>query len=135
MNKLKIILVTLVVAVGILATGNTANAEIDWSWTNPAINNAFVKCPATASKACLKSLTLTDTTLTPVVISSTIDPTATSYVQTTGIAFGARTFALTLQYVDENGTAQSLAADPTAITTLEVHFLPLAPTALSGTQK
>lgn len=132
---MKKLMIALVIAFGVLMTGHNASAEIDWSWTNPAVNATFVKCSTTVTKACLKSLTITDTTLTPVVISSTIDPTATSYVQTTAIAFGARTFALTLQYADENGTAQSLAADPSAIATLEVHFLPFAPTALSGSQK
>ena len=129
----------LILAVMAFAALNfTAQAQtgpsIAWTWTNAPQNASFVACSTSVTSACLLNYTLTDTTVSasPVVVSSTIDPTASSYSQTVDIAYGNRIYSLVLSYKDETGTTQTTGA---ATASLEVHFQAGAPTALSGAKQ
>jgi hypothetical protein len=96
-----------------VAAGAAASAQstynVQLNWTN---NDASVAvCSSTVTKTCVKSRTLTDVTVsgTPVVLSSTIAPTATSFT-TPSLTYTAqitRLYSLVTNYLDANGTAQT----------------------------
>ncbi|HTF72618.1 MAG TPA: hypothetical protein VK638_59120 [Edaphobacter sp.] len=117
--------------------GSTAHAQaatsIAFTWTNN--NNGLPNCSTSVTTACLVGQTLTDTTAasSPVVLSSTISPTATTF--TTPLpAFTAasRTYSLVVNYKDASGAAQATTA---ATATVGVPFLVNAPTGFSATTK
>jgi hypothetical protein len=93
-----------------------AATSIVFTWTNN--NSSILACSSTVATACLVGQTLTDTTVSasPVVLSSAISPTATTY--TTPLpAFTAasRTYSLVLNYKDASGTAQATSAVTTTV--------------------
>lgn len=110
-----------------------AASSIVFTWTNN--NSGLTTCSSTVTSACLVGHTITDTTVSasPVVLSSSISPTATTY--TTPLpAFTAstRTYSLVLNYKDASGAAQATTAVSTSVA---VQFVVNAPTGFSATTK
>lgn len=81
---------------------------IQLSWTNTDTGNPA--CSGTVTKTCIKARTMTDVTVStaPVVLSSTILPTATTYTTPT-LTYTAqitRLYTLVTNYFDASGAAQ-----------------------------
>ena|SRR6185437_2459055 len=110
-----------------------AQSSIVFTWGNG--NPGVPSCSSSVTKSCLVSDTITDTTVSgsPVVLSSTISPTATTY--TTPLpkfTTTKRTYTLVVNYKDENGAAQATSA-ATATVTVAQPFVANPPTGFSAT--
>lgn len=105
----------LVILFAVMLVVGAASAQtytVNLSWTNT--DTATPVCSTTVTKACIKSRTMTDVTVStaPVVLSSTIVPTLTTF-STPSLTYTApitRMYTLVTSYLDGSGTAQTTAA-------------------------
>jgi ABC-type transport system involved in multi-copper enzyme maturation permease subunit len=100
--------------------------SIAFSWTNN--NSGIPTCSGTVTSTCLVGHTLTDTTVSgsPVVLSSSISPTATTYTTPLpSFTTTTRTYSLVVNYKDASGAAQATSA---ATASVSVPFVVNAPT-------
>jgi hypothetical protein len=91
------------------AFAQTSNIVFTWGNTNSSVH----ACSSTVTSACLVGQTITDTTIaaSPVVISSSISPTATTYSTPLPAFTGVtRTYTLVVNYKDASGKAQATSA-------------------------
>lgn len=104
-------------------------SKITFNMTNP---NTGPVCGGTVLTSCVKAMTITDTTAS-VVVSSTIAPSATSFIYTPAagtLIFGySHTFSLVITGVDANGT--TITTSPLLATVTDNGLLP--PTAFGAT--
>jgi hypothetical protein len=118
----KILLVALL-AVGIPAFGQT-EVQLSWVSGNPGVPS----CPATSPSACVSGYTISLITNpdAPVVLSSTISPTATSYTYTVPplTAAGNEIFGIVANAYNSAGTAVTSSQ---ATTTVSVPAVPPNP--------
>jgi hypothetical protein len=117
----------------LFALGTVAHAQtkIVMTWTNP--NTGIAVCSAAVTSACINNQVLTDTTVanSPVVVSSTIAPTAATYTIATLPAAGSRTYSLVQNFLDFAGKAQTTAAATTTVT-VPAPFVVNPPTGFTG---
>ena len=82
-------------------------SNIVFTWANT--DSSVPACSSTVTTACLVGQTITDTTVaaSPVVLSSSISPTATTYTTPLPAFTGVtRTYTLVVNYKDASGKAQ-----------------------------
>lgn len=107
MKKLFMLLASVCLSVSAIA--QTSNIVFTWANTNSSVP----ACSSTVTTACLVGQTITDTTIasSPVVLSSSISPTATTYTSPLPAFTGVtRTYTLVVNYKDATGKAQATAA-------------------------
>ena len=124
----KVLLTVLLYALAITGRAQSGH-EILWTWTNTATSQGWPLCAGSVTNHCslyyeLENVTDSDT---PFVISQSIDPSATSFLQTADVMFGYQTYALSLIYRDNNGVQQ---VTPPAMYTLYISA-PLGPNHLN----
>ena len=128
MKKLLFLLSAVLLTLAPQLRAQTTYTKITFGWTN---TDQSVPTCGTVTNSCLKNITITDTTASTVV-SSTIVPTATSFIYTPAagsLSFGySHTFSITLTAIGADGT---LSTTPAVLTTVTVNAL-LPPSGFGG---
>lgn len=103
--------------------------QIVFTWTNN--NVGFPICSSTVTSTCIVGQTITDTTVSgsPVVLSSSITATATTYsAPVPAYTASTRSYTLVVNYKDASGNAQTT---PAVTATVTVPFTVNPPTGFS----